>query len=354
MKLCDIDPNFRADNTTDRPDIVWHNVKEAPFALYGLYRPQEEDSFRRMPPQVARAASPGVCWLNENTAGGRVRFGTDSPYIAILCELERPVEARPHITRIASQGFDLYASAGGETEHYVASFMPPLTNEMKYVAIRDIPTPGIRYYTLNFPLYGTVKNLYVGLAEGASLLPGLPYRNRKPAVFYGSSITQGGCASRPGTCYQAFLSREWNMDYVNLGFAGAAKAEPAMIDYLSSLDMSIFVCDYDYNSPTPEHLRRTLPLLYQAVRRAHPTLPIVFASSPGGTFGMERHDIVADVYQAAKKGGDEFVRFADGMQMFGTAALDCTVDGCHPTDLGFYLMYLAFAAQIKDFLPGME
>jgi hypothetical protein len=102
-----------------------------------------------------------------------------------------------------------------------------------------------REWLINFPLYDGINKLWIGIAEGSTLKKAPPFTVSKPVVFYGSSITQGGCASRPGTTYVNYLSRWLNAPVVNLGFCGNAKGEPEMAELISKLDMSAFVLDYD-------------------------------------------------------------------------------------------------------------
>ena len=207
-------------------------------------------------------------------------------------------------------------------------------------------------YVLNFPLYNEVCKLYIGIRRGSQLLPPKEaYSNDRPVIFYGSSITQGGCASRAGTCYQNHLSRALNMDYVNLGFSGNGRGEDAMIDYLASLEMSAFISDYDHNAPTPEHLAATHEKLYLAVRRAHPDIPYVMITRPNflnreGDVGSRL--VVMNTYRNAIAAGDRNVYYLDGASLFAGDEWDaCTVDGVHPNDLGFYRFFQAL-------LPIME
>ena len=138
---------------------------------------------------------------------------------------------------------------------------------------REIVADGKEHtFTINFPLYHDVYELYVGLKEGSTILKAPDYSVKVPMVFYGSSVTQGGCASRPGTCYQAYLSRWFDADYINLGFSGNGKAEDEMIEYLAGLEMAAFVSDYDHNAPNAEHLLKTHEKLYREIRKKHPDL----------------------------------------------------------------------------------
>ena len=116
------------------------------------------------------------------------------------------------------------------------------------------------------PLYGDVETVNLGLRAGATVSEHTPYKHNTPIVFYGSSITQGACASRPGRAYEAIISRKYDVNFTNLGFSGACRAEESIVDYLATLEMSAFVLDYDHNAPTLEHLKNTHHRLYEKIR----------------------------------------------------------------------------------------
>jgi hypothetical protein len=132
---------------------------------------------------------------------------------------------------------------------------------------------------LDFPLSANISELYIGLREGSELLPATPYKYTKPIVFYGSSIVHG-CGLRPCSPYSSVISRRFDTDFVNLGFGGGAKAEPALMEYIASLKMSMLVYDYDHNAPTPEYLEETHYAGYKIFREKQPKTPVVFASKP--------------------------------------------------------------------------
>ena len=336
MEIAKIDPNFVLPGAIQRDDVAWFDAAEPPFVIYGATR---ANPYARMPMEVAKTVSEGVQILSTHTAGIRARFCTDSPYIAIRAEWNEQCRM-PHMPFLGISGFDLYRVSG--THHkqtYLASLTPPVHCENGYETIAHVGD-GMTEYVLNFPLYNNVSRLLIGVKEGSQWHAPQPYVNAFPVVFYGSSITQGGCASRPGTCYQSFLSRALDLDYVNLGFSANCRAEDAMIDYLSHLEMSAFVSDYDHNAPTPEHLASTHERLYRAIRAAHPDLPYVMISKPDFHDTQDdraRRAIIMETYQKAVSEGDRNVYFVDGASIFSGDESDaCTVDGCHPNDLGFY------------------
>ena len=209
-------------------------------------------------------------------------------------------------------------------------------------------------YVLNLPLYNDVSHLQIGVREGSRFETPKKYANEQPVVFYGSSITQGGCASRPGNCYQNFLSRELNLDYVNLGFSGSGRAEDIMIEYLSGLEMSVFVSDYDHNAPNAEYLAATHEKLYRGIRAKHPNIPYVMITRPDcrdSSSATDRRRVVMKTYETALSEGDRNVYFLDGATIFAGDEYDaCTVDGTHPNDLGFYRFFKALLPIFEEII----
>ena len=340
--IAEIDPNFDVKAAFGRDDVVLRSCREKPFSVHGVFH--SDGQFRRMPTEVAEAVSPGVLNLHKHTAGGRVRFRTDSPFIAI--DARSTGQGRmAHFALTGSAGFDLYAD--GE---YRKTFVPLMNGPASYQSLADLGERRMRDILIEFPLYSFVSELLIGLSEDAAVEEAAPYRHAKPAVFYGSSITQGGCASRPGTCYQGFLSREFDLDYINLGFSGNAKGEDAMIEYLASLDPSIFFLDYDHNAPTPEHLAATHEKLFLAFRAAHPDTPVVMMNRPKKHLSAEegrRREVVKTTYQNALARGDRHVYFVDNEALTAFCGNEGTVDGCHPTDYGFASMARALSELIR-------
>ena len=145
------------------------------------------------------------------------------------------------------------------------------------------------------PAYVRDLCLELGLDTGAAIRPAPSYPNKK-VVFYGSSITQGACASRPGNSYEAMVARRFGFDYVNLGFSGNAKGEDTMAAYIAGLDMDVFVYDYDHNAPTLEHLAKTHEPFFNIIREKRPDLPVVMISRPSsGWLSVETDEMRRDV-----------------------------------------------------------
>ncbi len=315
-------------------EIIFHDIKEAPIEIIGLYNPLTESTYRRLPEEVAKATSPEVTTLHTNTAGGRIRFKTDSDVLYIRAKGDG-YGAMYHTTPLMVHGFDVYID-GEKGPIYVGADLAQWI-ELDKMRRFDLPK-GEKNITINMPLYGNVYACEIGLSEGAALSAHKPYQNEKPVVFYGSSITQGACASRPGRAYQAIISRKYNLNYTNLGFSGSAKAEDAMVDYLVSLEMSAFVSDYDHNAPTHDHLKATHYRLYEKIREKHPEIPYFMITKPDFRFDGDsqmRRAIVMESYVKAYMAGDRNVYFIDGSAFFsGRPADELTLDRCHPNDEG--------------------
>lgn len=341
----EVDKNMYVAEQIGKPDVKLYDVREEPFSLYGFYDPYGQEIFRRLPREVALATNPGVSRLAEESVGGRVRFSTDSSYIAIKAVM--PVVGRnSHTPLEASAGFDLYEDYDGFGESkFIKAFLPKYTLDGGYEQVIEIPGERkMRYFTINFPIHSRVSELYVGIEENANLGEGLKYRNKKPIVIYGSSIVHGTGATRPGLVYSNMLIRRLNMDIMNLGFSGNAKGEDAIVDYMRELDMSIFVCDYDHNAPNPEHLKNTHQRMFERFREVKPDVPYVVISRPNvatytASAPYERRDIIYDTFRAARERGDERVWYIDGESFFlGANENDCTIDTVHPNDMGYSLM----------------
>ena len=346
-ELSEIDKNF-AQKPADANGLVFYDALCPPFSLHGVFHDGER--FRRMPRSVAQAVNEGTAALHANTAGGRVRFRTDSRRVMIRADMDY-VPLMPHFAYSGSASFDLYT--GKRPARYNGTFMPAYPSENGYESVQTLRESGEQDVMIHFPLYSSVKHLWIGLDEGAHLAPPAPYTVGKPVVFYGSSITQGGCASRAGCCYQSLLSEKLDFDYINLGFSGNAKGEQAMADYIASLSMSAFVMDYDHNAPSVEHLEATHEPFFRTVRAAHPDLPILVMARPKFTLTPEeekRCAICRRTVENALAAGDTHVSFLSGARLMELVSDNGTVDNCHPTDAGFLSMAFAMEPVLKTML----
>lgn len=348
-----IDKNMIVEKTIGDIDVVWYDVKKEPFMIHGFYEPLVEPYYHRVPREVAAQTSENVAKLEQESVGGRVRFSTDSPYIAIRAKF-RVVGRSPHITLLSSAGFDLYLD-GEFGSRYIKEFRMPYDMVDYYENVIRMEASIMRSYTINFPTHSVVESLEIGLKPSASVGLPKPYKSYDPFVVYGSSIVHGTAASRPGLAYPAVISRELNMDYRNIGFSGNAKGEEAMARWLASLPMSVFVCDYDHNTPNDEHLEKTHFRLYEIFREKQPDTPYIMVSRPDfwnvpreQKSVLNRRDIIMRSYLKARELGDKHVYFIDGLSFFATNhQYDHIVDSYHPNDMGFARMADSIGCVIK-------
>lgn len=356
VKLCEvdmsiqrIDPNFKTKVTIDPTGYRFYDARE--LSLYGVF--YDGECYRRMPKDVAESANEGVKKLSKYTSGGRVRFVTNSKRIAIRAVMPS-ICRMAHMAYTGIHGFDMYADEG-DGARYFATFTPRTDIEGGYESEKSFGSEKERLITINMPLYNSLTSLEIGIDEGAYMKAAPDYKYKNPIVFYGSSITQGGCASRPGMCYAAILSRKLDADIINLGFSGSGKGEACVAKYIASLEMSAFVLDYDHNAPTPEHLESTHKTFFDTVRTAHPELPIIMTSRPKSRLSegeIRRRGIIEKTYLDAKASGDRNVYFISGEELVAGLCDEGTVDGIHLTDLGFNAMASGLYPILKLALLG--
>ena len=348
-----LDQNLTVTELDESIPLTWYDVRQAPFEIYGLYRPATEAVFRRIPAEVGRVTSEKVDKLGQECPGGRVRFSTDSPYIAIRARF-RAVGRSSHMTMVSTAGFDLYCD-GEWGSRYIREFRMPHDMHDRYAQIIHLPEGGLRAYTMHMPIHSVVEKLEIGLQPGAVLKPGAKYRPLAPMVIYGSSIVHGVAASRPGLCYTNILSRTLQVDHINMGFSGAAKGEMNLARYMAQLPMSVFVSDYDHNSPDPEALHCTHFAIYETVREKNGQVPYIMVTRPNYWTAieqrdavLERRDVILESYLRARQAGDRQVYLIDGMSFFADAHMyDYTVDHVHPNDAGFLRMAEVIGAMVR-------
>lgn len=357
MKRIDqIDPNFQLPDSVPA-DTQFMDAQQPPFSVWGL-ADNKPGVYCRLPESFLPLCNEGVQYLAYHLAGACVRFSTDAKALSVVWEL-REAGNMPHFAASGQSGLQLLE----ETDHGVHNvhqFIPAMDDgrgcRLKQSAHIELPG-GLRHYALYLPLYNGLSQLLLGFPSGAQVLPGRTPRIERPLVFYGSSITQGGCASKVGSCYTTLLARRLDAAQINLGFSGSGRGEASMARYIAGLTMSIFVLDYDHNAPDTQHLAATHEPFFKIVREAQPDLPIVMVSRPNFEANPEgnriRRDIIRRTYDNARARGDRHVYMVDGETLFGITDRDlCTVDGVHPTDLGFFRMANTLEPVLREILAG--
>ena len=334
-------------------NIKYFNIKDEPFRVYGLLYDKDE-GFVRLPKTFVEKTGERFAGLYRMDAGGRVRFKTNSRYLAIKVVFNNSHWVPVKMSETSSCGFDVSIKNKNGSFDHAGTFENEKGNSLGFQCLIDLYTNDMKDLVINFPIFAGVKELMVGIDKNCKLEKGSEYRNKKPIVFYGSSITHGAFASRPSCTYEAVLSNRLDLDYINMGFSGACKAEPEMMEYLSNLEMSAFVLDYDYNAWTEEYLESTHYNAYKTIRDKNPNIPIVMASRPNyDTYeynGPARRNIIKKTFDKARKDGDNNVYFVDGKKHFSHFMRSgFTVDMSHPNDGGFLCMANAFEKEILKF-----
>jgi lysophospholipase L1-like esterase len=341
------------------PALRWIELPNQQFEVNGLpWYKENHFELIRLPVARKEIFRQPVWDLAQDPSGGRIRFSTDSPAIGIRLEYpERPGMRNMHW--FGQAGVDLYAdgvyrgtaipgndAAPGKTaEHIFFSYADQVPTE------RDI--------TIYLPLYLPVKVLAVGLDKDAHIRPAKAFARSKPVVFYGTSITQGGCASRPGMSYQAILGRMLNLDFVNLGFSGNGMGEPELARAVASIDAASYVVDFAQNNPSVESLREAYGPFLQTLRAGHPGTPIltitpIYAAHEARPAGDPRLEGMREVIRKAAAdriaAGDLHLEIVEGADLLGPNHGDGLVDGTHPNDLGFQWMAEGLANRLRKLL----
>ena len=334
MKVVDIDKNLTVTWKVNRPGIVYYDATSEPFRLFGLFT--DENGYYRVPTDVAAATSANILEMHRYTTGGRIRFVTNSPYVAVHVKLREPY-ATPQMPLLSTHGFDVY-----DKNVFKGSLIPPLNIEDDtYEALLNLGEREEHTVTVNLPLYTNIDTLLIGLDETSYVTEAPDYTYTRPIVFYGSSITNGCASPRPGLTYESIICRRFDADHINLGFGGSARAELPMAEYVASLDMSIFVYDYDHNAPTPKYLSETHERMFKIFREKHPDTPVIMASRPRSTRTEDtdlRFEIIKQTYDNALADGDKNVYLINGIDFTEGLGSDWSLDGVHPSDACFRKM----------------
>ena len=362
MKLRDFDivryDGNMADGLTDGRDVVWRDMAADPFRLGGLPFHANGKELRRLPVLPEGAIPEAVDMLAWHSSGATLGFKTDSDRICLRVKLGCS-KVMDHMTAIGSGGFDLYMGSPERRIFCASTRFPANAAEYSVILIKGIPAEGVREYLLEFPLYSNVASLEVGLAPGAKLEAPTPWRSGKRVVIYGTSITQGGCASRPGMCMANMLSRRWNMEVVNLGFSGSGKGEPEVLELVAGVpDPALFVLDYVVNAGL-KGFRETLPGAIDIIRRHHPEVPVALLTPmhlcrelwipQRAADHREVCELMRAEAERRRASGDANVHFVNGT-VEAADWFEYMVDGVHLTDLGFYKQTELVAPQLEKLL----
>ncbi|HYR58143.1 MAG TPA: SGNH/GDSL hydrolase family protein [Chthoniobacteraceae bacterium] len=346
-----------APQPTPLPALEWHDVTQ--WGVEGRVWPdlERERWFDRLPASAQGKVTPKVWDLSRDSAGMMVRFKTDATTIGAHYVLRSEHLANPNMTAIGASGIDLYARDESGKWRWVGNTKPE-KKEVKQALIGGL-APGWREYAAYLPLYNGIETLAIGVPPGAKF-EGLPPRAEKPIVFYGTSITHGASASRPGMVHTAILGRRFDRPVVNLGFSGNGKMDAAVGEFLAKIDAAVFVIDCLPNMGPPE-VRAKCPPLVRQLKAARPETPVVLVEDRrwGNTwirperqkFHDENHAALRECFDSLKKEGVTKLYYIPGDALIGDDAEGST-DGSHPNDLGFVRQAAIFEPVLREALAG--
>ncbi len=341
----------------DMDSVVWFDPREEPFELAGFEWIKQDNVFRRLPLHPKWKIPKEVDDLANQTAGGQIRFKTDSKRILLKVQLSEK-SSMYHMPATGQSGFDLYVRDGNVQKYLKTTRFPHDTLQYQ-VELYNVSERQIHDFTINFPLYNGVNSVLVGLEQKSSIDTPKAFSLSGKIVIYGTSITQGGCVSRPGMLFSNILSRKLDVEFVNLGFSGNGKGEPELAQLINQIsDTNLIILDYEANAG--ETIKNTLEQFINILRKKHPVTPILivskirYADESDGSSGYKQlisnRDFQRDLIKDRKSKGDKNIYFLDGSTILGDDYYECTVDGVHPSDLGSYRIADALLPVIKGII----
>jgi hypothetical protein len=322
------------------PPLAWHDVTTWGVEGRAFGAMERKRWFDRLPAAADGKVTAAVWNLSRDSAGMMVRFKTDSTFIWADYTLLRERINGVNMTPIGASGLDLYARDDAGKWRWVGVARP----EKKAVRVELINSlkPGLREYAVYLPLYNGIEKLSLGV-DPAAKFESLAPRTEKPIVFYGTSITHGASASRPGMVHTAILGRRFDRPVINLGFSGNGRMDAAVGELLVTIDAAVFIIDCLPNMGAALVRERTIPLVTQ-LRAAHPTTPIILVEDrrytnvwiqPKRDQGhTENHAALRESFAKLKADGVKGLSYIPGDDLLGDDGEGAT-DGSHPNDLGF-------------------
>lgn len=335
-------------------DVAWFDIRL--LGVEGQGFSDTASPFDRLPARAEKIVRPPVWGLSRDSAGIAVRFITDATELSARWKLTKAKLEMPHMPATGVSGLDLYVKGDDGKWRWVVNGKP--TAQESNAKLFSGVAPGKREFMLYLPLYNGVTSVEVGLSTKAVLEKADARKSGlKPIVFWGTSITHGACASRPGMVHTAILGRWLDAPVINLGFSGNGQMEAEVAQLISEIDASCYVVDCLPNLEASAVALRTEPLV-AILRKAHPTTPIVlvedrsYADSHFITTKRTRNLKSREALKAAfekLKPNDKNLHYINGEDLLGDD-WEGTVDSSHPTDLGFMRQAEAFQKVLRPLL----
>ncbi|WP_068134963.1 SGNH/GDSL hydrolase family protein [Roseimaritima ulvae] len=333
-----LDPEMQVSKKTVE-GLDWYDVTQ--WGVEGRILPDQDRQqwFDRLPASAQQSVTKAVWSLSRDSAGMMVRFKTDATAIHVHYKLKKGNLAMAHMPATGVSGVDLYARDEDGRWRWV-QVTRPSSQEIKTQIISGLAA-GEREYAAYLPLYNGVQFMSIGVKPGSHFEALAP--RPKPIVFYGTSITHGACASRPGMVHTAILGRRFDMPVVNLGFSGNGRMDKAVGDYLTQIDAAVYVIDCLPNMGPADVTKKCIPLVKQ-LRAARPNTPIVLVEDRRNTndwilpsrqqHHTKNHAALQAAYNSLVDEGVSNLHYIPGDYLYGDDSEGAT-DGSHASDLGF-------------------
>lgn len=351
-----IDPSQAKADAKD--GVLWYDIRL--LGVEGQGWKETKAPYDRLPAKAEKVVRPPIWGLSRHSAGLCARFVTDAPAIQARWTVTSENLAMTHMPATGVSGLDLYVRMPPGNWRWLGVGRPTKSTTAATLA-SGIPE-GKREYLLYLPLYNGVSSVEIGIPKDRKLAkaPPRPAERSKPIVFYGTSITQGGCASRPGMVHTSIVGRHLDYSVINLGFSGNGRMEPEMADLFAELDPAVYVLDCLPNMGGKEVSERVEPFV-RTLRKAHPSTPILLVEDrsysnafllPGPKQrNAESRAALKNAYENLTKAGVGNLHYLEGEHLLGDDGED-TVDASHPTDLGFLRQATAFEKALTPILKG--
>jgi len=321
------------------PAINWYDcatlVADGKITLEGKGWTNGESFYDRLPAKASGVVTPDVWRLSHDSAGLGFRFETDATMLHVRWRHTSATLAMPHMPATGVSGVDFYVKAADGRWLFQPGQSGADTASIFRLNV------GRKACVLNLPLYNGVQSIEFGVAEGQTFSK-IQEQRPKPIVVYGTSIAQGGCASRPGMAWTSIVGRHLDVPVINLGFSGSGQMEMAMADLLAELDPSVYVLDCLPNMSPAMVSERMAPFV-RKLRSVHPTTPIVLVEAAQFQRGLR------PIYEKLQRAGDSNLHFASGIDAPGDDG-EGTVDGVHPTDLGMMRQAMGMEKALRPIL----
>jgi lysophospholipase L1-like esterase len=334
-------------------DLVWHDVRE--WGVEGKGFADTENFFDRLPARAKGVVREEVWNLSRHSTGMSAHFEADTPAIHVRYSLTSEGLALPNMPASGVSGVDLYAKHQNQWR-WLATHQPTARMQTALL-VKDI-LPGRRAYHINLPLHNGVKSLEIGIPKNAAFAPIAP-RKIRPILWYGTSITHGLCASRPGITFVSILGRRLDRPILNFGFSGNGRMEIEVGRFLTEIDAAIFVIDCVANSSPQQIAERTGPLV-KLFRKDHPATPILLLGQrkeanlmllPKMIDRKLQDEALRDAFEQLHREGATHLHYRGCEDVIGSDG-EGTVDGSHPNDLGMMRYADALEPDLRKLLKN--